>query len=165
MNKYSFHLHWSAEDEAYIATCPEFPGLSAFGETPEQAISEGRRALKLMIETYKESGLALPEPKLAHEYSGQFRIRIPKSLHRQAAELAEKEGVSLNQLVTTCIAMGVGSAEADYRIEHLIKVWLEKTAANQRVIGRDNIHYWPQPIQEERAANTPTCGSAPITAH
>ncbi|MGH9754891.1 MAG: type II toxin-antitoxin system HicB family antitoxin [Blastocatellia bacterium] len=165
MNNYSFHLLWSVEDEAYIATCPEFPGLSAFGETPEQAISEGRRALKLMIETYKESGLALPEPKLAHEHSGQFRIRIPKSLHRQAAELAEKEGVSLNQFVTTCIAMGVGAAEADNRIEHLIKVWLEKTAANQRVIGWDHIDYWPQPIQEERAANTPSCSSAPITVH
>ncbi|MBS1788999.1 MAG: type II toxin-antitoxin system HicB family antitoxin [Acidobacteria bacterium] len=60
--KYSFLLHWSDEDEGYIAKCPEFPGLSAFGETPDEAIAEAQVALELMIETYQEAGQPLPEP-------------------------------------------------------------------------------------------------------
>ena len=32
---YGFQIHWSEEDGAYIVTCPAFPGLSAFGDTPE----------------------------------------------------------------------------------------------------------------------------------
>jgi hypothetical protein len=39
-NRYSFNIEWSDEDEEYIATCPAFPGLSAFGETEEEALSE-----------------------------------------------------------------------------------------------------------------------------
>jgi predicted RNase H-like HicB family nuclease len=60
--KYSFLLHWSDEDNGYIARCPEFPGLSAFGESVEQAIAEAQVALELMIETFQETGQALPEP-------------------------------------------------------------------------------------------------------
>ena len=60
--KYSFALHWSDEDEGYIAKCPEFPDLSAFGDTPREAIAEAQVALELMIETYQDAGKALPEP-------------------------------------------------------------------------------------------------------
>lgn len=60
--KYSFVLCWSDEDEGYIAKCPEFPGLSAFGETPPEAIAEAQVALELMIEAYQDSGKTLPEP-------------------------------------------------------------------------------------------------------
>lgn len=63
MMKYSFTLHWSDEDGGYIARCPEFPGLSAFGETPGDAIAEAQIALELMIETYRKSDQPLPEPR------------------------------------------------------------------------------------------------------
>ena len=53
MNKYGFKLFWSDEDEGYIATCPEFPTLSAFGETPESALTEAQTALDLFIEEFK----------------------------------------------------------------------------------------------------------------
>lgn len=60
--KYSFLLHWSDEDGGYIANCPEFPGLSAFGESPDEAIAEAQVALELMVENYRETGQSLPEP-------------------------------------------------------------------------------------------------------
>jgi predicted RNase H-like HicB family nuclease len=63
MSKYAIHIFWSQEDEAFIAVCQEFPGLSAFGETREEALREAQNALDLMIETYKENGIPLPEPK------------------------------------------------------------------------------------------------------
>ena len=44
-------------------------------------------------------GIDLPEPKTVKNYSGQIRLRMAKSLHEQAAQLAAKEGISLNQLI------------------------------------------------------------------
>ena len=61
-NKYALQIFWSDEDEAFVAVCREFSGLSAFGETREEALREAQIALDLMIETYLEKGLALPEP-------------------------------------------------------------------------------------------------------
>jgi predicted RNase H-like HicB family nuclease len=99
MNKYSFNISWSDEDEGYIAVSPEFPGLSAFGKTPEKAIAEARVALQLFIDTYEEEGLPLPVPQVAQRYSGQIRVRFPKTLHGQLARKAEAEGVSLNLVI------------------------------------------------------------------
>jgi len=61
-NKYTIQIFWSVEDDAFVAVCQEFPGLSAFGETREDALREAQTALDLMIETYREKGIPLPEP-------------------------------------------------------------------------------------------------------
>jgi predicted RNase H-like HicB family nuclease len=62
-NRYAIQIFWSEEDEGFIAICQEFPGLSAFGETREEALREAQIALDLMIEIYLEKGIALPEPQ------------------------------------------------------------------------------------------------------
>ncbi len=62
-NKYAIQIFWSEEDEAFVAVCQEFPGLSAFGVTREEALHEARIALDLMIETYLEKSISLPEPQ------------------------------------------------------------------------------------------------------
>jgi predicted RNase H-like HicB family nuclease len=48
---YAIHIYWSNEDEGFIAVCEEFPGLSAFGETREDALKEAQIALNAMIAT------------------------------------------------------------------------------------------------------------------
>ena len=116
-NKYSFQVAWNDEDKTYFASCPEFPGLLAHGDTPEEAIKEAGVALEGVIEVYKESGMQLPEPEMCQEYSGQFRLRLSKSLHRQAALLAKREGVSLNTFATIAIAEKVGAEGAKKNIE------------------------------------------------
>ena len=40
---------------------------------------------------------AVPEPVTEDEYSGQFKLRIPKSLHKSLAEHSKAEGISMNQ--------------------------------------------------------------------
>ena len=65
MHHYSFHLFWSKEDEAYIATVLGFKGVSAHGETPQEALQEVMVALELVIEDYQEEGWDLPEPQVA----------------------------------------------------------------------------------------------------
>lgn len=69
MNHYGFSVLWSEADRAYIATCPDFPGLSAFGPTPDQAVAEMETALSLAIDTYREEGWTLPTPRSAQSAS------------------------------------------------------------------------------------------------
>jgi predicted RNase H-like HicB family nuclease len=110
MNNYGFSVRWSDEDAAYIAACPEFPGVSAFGDTPADALREIQVALELAVETYQEEGWALPAPQPLPQYSGQFRLRVPRSLHGRLADRAEVEGVSLNTLAVSYLAAGLGGA-------------------------------------------------------
>lgn len=122
MNKYGLNIIWSDEDQAYIATCPELPGLSAFGETIEDTIAEAKLAQELFVETYEAEGLPLPEPQLLGSYSGQFRLRIPPSLHHQLTRLAEIEGVSLNQFILMSLAARIGGEQVTKKFEN----WLEQ---------------------------------------
>jgi predicted RNase H-like HicB family nuclease len=109
VNKYAISIVWSDSDQGYIATCPEFPGLSAFGETAEGALTEARVAIPLFIRTYEEDRLPIPEPRGLQRHSGQFRLRLPQSLHGQLAKMADAEGVSLNQFVLDALAERAGA--------------------------------------------------------
>jgi predicted RNase H-like HicB family nuclease len=106
MNKdrYSTIVCWDEEDSCFIATCLEFPLLSAFGDTREEAVTEFQVVLEMAIESYQEDNLELPKPKTTASHSGQFRLRLPKSLHRVLAETAVREGVSLNTYAVSLIA-------------------------------------------------------------
>ena len=104
---YSFRVFWSEEDDAFIASCPEFPGISGIGDTAEEAVAEAKQALELAIETYRDEGWPLPDPTILDSHSGQFRVRVPRSLHAMLAEGAEVEGVSLNSYVISLLSAGV----------------------------------------------------------
>lgn len=108
MNRYGFSVAWSGPDNAYLALCAEFPGLSAFGQTPEQAISELETALELAIETYEEEGWELPQPREQQSHSGQLRVRLPRVLHARLSAQAELDGVSLNTLIVAYLAEALG---------------------------------------------------------
>ena len=104
---YSFRVFWSEEDDAFVASCPEFPGVSGIGESAEEAVAEAKQALELAIETHREEGWPLPNPTVLESHSGQFRVRVPRTLHAMLAEGAEVEGVSLNSYVISLLSAGV----------------------------------------------------------
>lgn len=110
---YSTSLYWSDEDEGYIALASEFPGISAFGETKEEALEEFATALACTIQTFEGSHETLPTPKKLLPYSGNIRLRVPRSLHAHLAMLAEYEGVSLNSLVMSALAGWVGAKQQE----------------------------------------------------
>lgn len=112
MNHYSYAVRWSDEDQAFIALCPEFPGLSAFGESAAEALEQIEVAVGLAVETHQAEGWPLPQVQAVSQYSGQFRLRMPRSLHAELAARAEAEGVSLNALAVAYIARGLGTASA-----------------------------------------------------
>lgn len=49
------------------------------------------------IEAALEDGVEIHEPDSLEDYSGQFKLRIPRSLHRSLAEHSQREGISMNQ--------------------------------------------------------------------
>ena len=102
--KYSMTTIWSEEDNGFIVTVKEFPGLSAFGETRSEAIKEAEIALEGFLEVYKEDNRELPAPEIAKLFSGQLRVRLPKSLHASLSEEAERDGVSLNSHINRLLS-------------------------------------------------------------
>ena len=95
------------EGGGYLIEFPDFPGCVADGETPEEAMREGRDALTSYVRTLEELRRPIPKPG-EDAYTGQWRQRVPKSLHAALARRAEHEGVSLNTLVTAMLAEGLG---------------------------------------------------------
>jgi predicted RNase H-like HicB family nuclease len=63
MIKYEVILYWSEEDGVFIAEVPELPGCIAHGGTQEEALGNSQDAIRLWIDTAKEFGDPVPEPK------------------------------------------------------------------------------------------------------
>jgi len=63
MYKYEIIIYWSNEDDAFIAEVPELPGCIAHGATTEEALKNANDAIHLWIETAREFGDPVPEPK------------------------------------------------------------------------------------------------------
>ena len=63
MSKYEVIIYWSDEDSAFIAEVPELAGCMADGETYQQALSNAETIIAEWIETAKEIGRKIPEPK------------------------------------------------------------------------------------------------------
>ncbi len=60
---YKYEIYWSQEDDVFVAEVPELPGCTAHGDTPEDALASAQQAIELWIETAKEFGDPIPQPK------------------------------------------------------------------------------------------------------
>ena len=110
MQRYSMRVVWSPEDQAFVASCPELGGLSTHGDSPQEATANLSEAMELAIRTYEEGEWPLPAPRTLRAYSGQFRVRLPESLHAWLAGEAEAEGVSLNTFVVATLSEARGTS-------------------------------------------------------
>ena len=63
MHKHKVVIHWSTEDVVFVAEAPELPGCFAHGDTQEAALAILHGAMDLWIETAREFGDAVPEPR------------------------------------------------------------------------------------------------------
>jgi len=63
MHKYEIILYWSEEDGAFVAEVPELAGCVAHGNSPDSALASCQVAIDLWIDTAKEFGRSVPEPK------------------------------------------------------------------------------------------------------
>lgn len=100
------------EKGGYTAKIAEFPGCVTEGDTAAKALKRLEDAAESWIEAVLDMGQAVPEPMAEQEYSGKLMLRLSRSLHRRAAEMAYAEGVSLNQFIVITLAERVGAIEA-----------------------------------------------------
>ncbi len=63
MSKYEIIIYWSYEDDSFIAEVPELPGCAADGATYQEALANAEIVITEWIETAKELGRSIPQPK------------------------------------------------------------------------------------------------------
>lgn len=92
---------------------PELPGCLTCGDTLEEAVQNAADCKKEWLIAAMEEGISIPEPVSEDEYSGQFKLRIPKSLHKSLAEHSKAEGISMNQYCLYLLAKNDASFHAN----------------------------------------------------
>ena len=109
------------EGGGFLITFPDLPGCMSDGETEAEAIANGRDAFLCWVSAVADMDKTVPLPTFRTavtapvELSGKFVQRVPKSIHAQLAARARQEGVSLNSLVLTFIAEGLGRQDRNGR--------------------------------------------------
>lgn len=76
---------------------PELKGCITTVDDMADGMAMIEDAKKEWLKAAIESNYEIPEPRLKEDYSGQFKLRIPKSLHMELAEKSKEEGISMNQ--------------------------------------------------------------------
>lgn len=99
VEKYTYRIEWSEEDNTHIAKCLEFPSLLTHGETAQEALKEIEFVVGETISWMKEDGEVIPEPLSARKYKGNLTLRVPPELHKSLVIKALEERVSINQYI------------------------------------------------------------------
>lgn len=97
----------------YVGRVAEFPNISSFQESFEEARAMVVDAIQTLKRIADEANQAfpVPYPVLPDKFSGRVTLRLPKSLHAKVARNAIQEETSLNQYLVTAIASYVGEAD------------------------------------------------------
>jgi len=85
------------DEGGYAVSFPELPGCVTVGDTIADAINNAADAKKEWLTAAVEEGIYIQEPRDLEQYSGQFKLRIPRSLHKSLSIHARQEGISMNQ--------------------------------------------------------------------
>jgi len=110
LDEYRFTVRPLSAEEGggYLVEYPDIPGCMSDGETIAEAIANGREALRDCLEVFRESGRKPMKPSID---AAQWRQRLPRTLYAKLTRQAQREGVSINSLVTAIIAEAVGSRQ------------------------------------------------------
>jgi antitoxin HicB len=111
LDEYQFTVRALSKEEGggYLVEYPDIPGCMSDGETIQEAVTNGREALRDCLEVFKDSGRRVPKPSIE---AAQWRQRLPRTLYSKLTKQAETEGVSINSLVTAIIAEAIGAKQA-----------------------------------------------------
>ena len=107
---YRVEVYPEEDGSGYTARIPDLPGCMTCADTLDELWTMIEEAKQLWVQVALEDNDYVPEPQpvKVQKYSGKFVTRIPRSLHRQLAQRAEREGTSLNQLVLALLSDGMG---------------------------------------------------------
>jgi predicted HicB family RNase H-like nuclease len=104
VDRYTYRVTWSEEDQEYVGLCAEFSSLSWLQNNPEKALAGIRKLVKDTVADLVKNKEPVPEPISARKYSGKFMVRVPPETHRLLATQAAESGVSLNRLIASKLA-------------------------------------------------------------
>lgn len=100
LDHYTYRVSWSAEDQEYVGTCVEFPGLSHLDVTKVEALQGIEQLVAFAVQDMLRNNENIPVPIAERVFSGNFQTRVPAELHRSLTLEAAETGVSLNRLVS-----------------------------------------------------------------
>lgn len=83
---YKLEIIPDTEESGFVASYPELPGCITCGETIADAVANAEDAKKEWPLAAIEDNIEIAEPENAESYSGQFKLRLPKTLHKTLAE-------------------------------------------------------------------------------
>jgi len=108
LNAYRFTVRALSKDEGggFLVEYPDIPGCMSDGDTVQEAVVNGREALRDCLDVLRESGQPVPKP---NREAAQWRQRLPQTLYSKLKLEAEREGVSINSFVTAIIAEAIGA--------------------------------------------------------
>lgn len=104
VDKYTYRIEWSGDDQCHVARCLEFPSLAAHGETLEEALREIEYVVAESVKWMQEEGEAAPEPFGLKKFKGLLTLRIPPEKHRDLVIRCAEEGISLNRFILSRLA-------------------------------------------------------------
>ena len=94
---YKMEICEDPDEGGFVISYPELSVCITCGETIEEALEMAKDAKREWIRAAIEENYEIPLPNQKNTYSGQFKLRLPKSLHKELAEHARSEGISMNQ--------------------------------------------------------------------
>ena len=118
------------EPSGFHAEILEFPGCFAQGERVEEAYENLERAAESWIEVCLSQGKNIPEPSSSLSFSGRIALRLPRSIHKKSAQLAERDETSLNTYLVSAISARVGAEEFYNVLAERLEQRLTTTVSN-----------------------------------
>jgi antitoxin HicB len=96
-------------DGTFRSEIIEFPGCIAAGDSAAEALANLEEVAASWLEATLARGQRIPEPIENVEFSGKLVVRLPKTLHKKAAHMAARDGISLNQFIVSSVAEQIGA--------------------------------------------------------
>lgn len=102
----SIRLESIEGERLYVARVEELPDIEEYADTYDFARELVLDTIKTTQDIFGRKGLVMPAPKVftQPDVSGRVTLRLPKSVHAKCISESEREGVSLNSYIMTCIA-------------------------------------------------------------
>jgi predicted HicB family RNase H-like nuclease len=101
IDRYTYRVTWSDQDEEYVGLCAEFLSLSWLDKNPEAALVGIRKLVRSAVKDMVANNEPVPDPISVRNFSGKFMVRVPPETHRKLVLGAAESGVSLNRFIAS----------------------------------------------------------------
>lgn len=109
------------EEGGYVVVYPDLPGCMTQVEDAAEIGPMAEEIRELWLETAHAHGMPVPPASPTPSYSGKLVMQVPRTLHRDLAESAARENVSLDEYVAMLLARRDSLARVEQRLAELLR--------------------------------------------